>query len=254
MPDIEINESNDLVFALEAFDGPLDLLLFLIKKDEVDIYDIPIAEITRQYLAYLDACRELNLEVAGEFLYMASVLIRIKAQMLLPRPEDEEHWEDPRSELVNALLEYKKVKKISENLEEMAVERRRRFPRTGVSVSDLPQPEQELLRVDLASLMIAFGDILSRVREDTAYGVRPLEITVDQRKEHILAILRDQKSIEFDKLFLDDPRKIVMVVTFIAILELVKVSVLRVEQADNRSGIRVYLNSNAEVPLATEDL
>src|SRR5512138_882605 len=107
-----------LLFELDAFDGPLDLLLYLIRKDEVDIYDIPIADITRQYLGYLEACNELNLEVAGEFVYMASMLIRIKAQMLLPRPESDDESEDPRSELVNAMLEYKRIKQASAMLED----------------------------------------------------------------------------------------------------------------------------------------
>ena len=108
MPEFELNKEFDFVIELDAFDGPLDLLLYLIKKEEIDIYDIPIAEITRQYLGYLEVCKELNLEIAGEFLYMAAMLIRIKARMLIPRPDDDEVWEDPRSELVKALMEYKR--------------------------------------------------------------------------------------------------------------------------------------------------
>ena len=240
MPDTKDNNGLDLVFELEAFDGPLDLLLYLIKKDEVDISDIPIAQITKQYLAYLDACRELNLEIAGEFLYMASVLIRIKAQMLLPRPQDEEQWEDPRTELVNALLEYRKIKKISDSLETMAENRAMRHLRQGHSPQGIPQPEPELMRVDLAALMIAFGDLINRVQPEPTYGVARLEITVEQRKNYILGLLQNEQSVEFEKLFLDDPRKIVMVVTFIALLELVKAKTLRVEQAEMFSTIRVY--------------
>ena len=247
-----LNNASNPVFELEAFDGPLDLLLYLIKKDEVEIYDIPIAEITRQYLAYLGACRELNLELAGEFLYMASVLIRIKAQMLLPQPDEDEQWEDPRTELVNALLEYKKVKEISENLEGMAYERGKRYPRLGNSLSGLPQPEAELVRVDLAALMIAFGDIIGRVKTEPVYDVNRLEITVDQRKAHILSLLDEEASIEFDKLFMDDPRKIVIVLTFIALMELVKVRVLRVEQAGSFSTIRIYRNALEKVPVTSE--
>jgi segregation and condensation protein A len=240
MSEITARGEPDLIFELEAFDGPLDLLLYLIKKDEVDIYDIPIAEITRQYLAYLDACRELDLEIAGEFLYMASVLIRIKAQMLLPRPEDEEQWEDPRAELVNALLEYKKVKRISEALESMAEDRRRRHTRTDFTLYDIPPPEPELVKVDLTALMIAFGDMLKRAVVETSYDVRRLEVTVEMRKERILSLLEKCNSIEFERLFQDDPRKIVMVVTFIALLELMKMGMLRAEQAQRFSTIRVY--------------
>jgi len=252
MPEIDLNIASDFVFELEAFDGPLDLLLYLIKKEEVDIYDIPVAEITRQYLAYLDACRELDLEIAGEFLYMASILIRIKAQMLLPRPEDDEQWEDPRTELMNALLEYKKVKNISESLEGLAESRGRRHHRMDSSLSDLPSAEPELIRVDLAALMIAFGDLLSRVKPEPAYGVTRLEITVDQRKDHILGLLMSEKSIEFQRLFLDDPRKIVMVITFIALLELAKNGILRIEQADRFSTIRVYLAASHESSILSE--
>jgi len=229
-----------LVFELEAFDGPLDLLLYLIKKEEVDIYDIPIAEITRQYLGYLEACRELNLEVAGEFLYMAAMLIRIKAQMLLPRPDSEEEMEDPRSELVKALLEYKRIKQASARLEEMALAQAQRYPRIDSPISDLPRAEAELVRVDVASLMIAFGDLLRRIPRETLYEIGHQEITVEMRKEHILLLIENRSSVEFDELFADDPRKIVMIVTFVAILELIKIGILKVEQATRFSPIRLF--------------
>jgi segregation and condensation protein A len=230
----------DLVFELEAFDGPLDLLLYLIRKDEVDIYDIPIAQITKQYLSYIEACRELDLEVAGEFLYMASMLIRIKAQLLLPRPESEEDVDDPRTELVNALLEYKRIKLASSKLEELAQVQNRRYPRLDSPVPDLPRPEPELVRVDVASLMIAFGDLLRRAPREELYEIRAQEITVEMRKNHIFSLLENKGSFEFDELFLDDPRKIVMVVTFIAILELIKSGILKIEQATCFSPIRLF--------------
>jgi segregation and condensation protein A len=253
MPEIENNPAAQLVFELEAFDGPLDLLLFLIRKDEVDIYDIPIAEITRQYLSYVEACRELNLEVAGEFLFMASMLIRIKAQMLLPRHDDEE-LDDPRSELVNALLEYKKIKQTSTMLEDLAETQAKRFPRCDYAISDLPKPEPELVRVDVTALMIAFGDLLRRMPKDEAiYQIRPQEITVEMRKERILAFLDCKNSLEFDELFSDDPRKIVMVVTFMAILELVKEGILKVEQASRFSPIRL-LKGELEDAILTENV
>ncbi len=239
MSDTPAYPAAQLVFELEAFDGPLDLLLYLIRKDEVDIYDIPIAEITRQYLGYLEACRELNLEVAGEFLYMAAMLIRIKAQMLLPRQEEEE-VEDPRAELVNALLEYKKIKLASSMLEGMAHEQGMRYPRLDSPIADLPRAESELIRVDVASLMIAFGDLLRRAPRETLYEIRPLEITIEMRREHILLLIENKNSVEFSELFTDDPRKIVMVVTFVAVLELIKSGILRVEQATRFSPIRLF--------------
>jgi segregation and condensation protein A len=253
MPEVLNNPAAQLVFELEAFDGPLDLLLFLIKKEEVDIYDIPIAEITRQYLSYLEACRELNLEVAGEFLFMASMLIRIKAQMLLPR-QDSEELDDPRSELVNALLEYKKIKQTSTLLEDLAESQGKRYPRCDYAISDLPKPEPELVRVDVTALMIAFGDLLRRLpKEESIYRIRPQEITVDMRKERILSLLQSNDVLEFDELFSDDPRKIVMVVTFVAILELVKSGILKIEQATRFSPIRL-LRGEGENALLTENL
>ncbi len=238
------NKEFDFNFELDAFDGPLDLLLYLIKKDEIDIYDIPVAEITRQYLGYLDANKELNLEVAGEFLYMAAMLIRIKAQMLIPKPEDEEAWEDPRSELVKALLEYKKIKRISATLDDMAQTMKQRFPRRDFSSWDIPAPEPELMKVDITALMMAFEDILQRAEIDTSMEINSLEITVEARKTHILLLFQLKSSVEFEELFLDDPRKIVLVVTFIALLNLVKDGILRIEQADRFSTIRVYVTQN----------
>lgn len=243
MPDTIIDRAAELVFELGSFDGPLDLLLYLIKKDEVDIYDIPIAEITRQYLSYLEACRELNLEIAGEFLYMAAALIRIKAQMLLPRSGDDEQWEDPRTELVNALQEYKNLKNVSSALEEMAISQQQRYPRRDYTLYDIPPPESELVKVDLTTLMIAFGDLISKVETESSYELEPLEITVEARRDQILSLFEQTDSMEFDELFKDDFRKIVMVVTFIALLELVKSGVLRIEQAERFSTIRVYKRS-----------
>jgi segregation and condensation protein A len=244
MVDFELNRDFDLVFQLEEFDGPLDLLLYLIKKDEIDIYDIPIAEITRQYLGYLEVCKELNLEIAGEFLYMAAMLIRIKAQMLIPKSDEDEIWEDPRSELVKALLEYKKVKRVSSTLDDMAQNMRKRYFRREFSSWNMDTPEPELLKVDMTALMIAFGDILRRAEQDTSLRIEPYQITVDSRKNHILTILRSGSSFEFEDFFADDPRRIVMIVTFIALLDMVKDGIIRIEQAGRFSTIRVFLASN----------
>jgi segregation and condensation protein A len=238
-----------LLFELESFDGPLDLLLYLIKKEEVDIADIPIAEITQQYLNYLEACQELNLEVAGEFLFMASMLIRIKAQMLLPRQDENEELEDPRSELVNALLEYKKIKETSSFLENLASAQNKRYPRYDLSLRDIPAMEPELVKVDLTTLMIAFGDLLRCIPKETIYEIQPLEITVEMRRNHIMEMLENSDSFEFEDLFKDDFRKVVMVVTFIAMLELVKVGVLRMDQATGFSPIRLYKGVLSNVAL-----
>ncbi|UCC79766.1 MAG: segregation/condensation protein A [Candidatus Zixiibacteriota bacterium] len=247
MAEYELNGEFDLVFELDAFDGPLDLLLYLIRKDEIDIYDIPIAQITRQYLGYLEVCKELNLEIAGEFLYMAAMLIRIKAQMLIPRSGDEEVWEDPRSELVKALLEYKKVKKISSALDDMAENMRRRYFRREFSSWNIAPPEPELVKVDLAALMIAFGDILRRAEYDASLEIDRQQISVDSRKDYIFSLLKSVSSLEFEELFADDPRRIVMIVTFIALLDMVKDGIIKIEQAERFTTIRVFLNSNEPV-------
>jgi len=242
MPEQTLNTDLDFIFESDTFDGPLDLLLYLIKKDEIDIYDIPIAEITRQFLAYLEACRELNLEIAGEFLFMAAMLIRIKAQMLLPRPEDDETWEDPRSELVKALLEYRKVKKISAALDDLADNMKKRFYRRDFSAWNISPPEPELVKLDLATLMIAFGDMMRRMKFDNSLEIRAQEITVESRKQHIISLFNSEPSLEFEELFADDPRKIVMVVTLVALLDMVKDGTLKIEQADRFMTIRVFLN------------
>jgi len=252
MSEISINNISDLRFDLEAFDGPLDLLLYLIQKDEIDIYDIPIAEITGQYLNYLEACQVLNLEVAGEFLYMAAMLIRIKAQILLPHPGEDEEWIDPRDELVNALMEYRRIKTISASLENMAENRMRRFPRFYSPLAEMPEPEPELVRVDLANLMIAFGDLMRKAPGEVTYDVARQEITVAQRREYVLSLFENSSALDFEKLFLDDPRRIVMVVTFIALLELVRSGYLRVEQASRFSPIRVYMLNRH--PVLVEDI
>ncbi len=170
--------------------------------------------------------------------------------MLLPGPEDDEQWEDPRTELINALQEYKNLRNVSSALEEMAVSRHQRYPRRDFTLYDIPLPEAELVKVDLTTLMIAFGDLMSRVETESSYELEPLEITVEARRDRILSLFKQKESMEFDELFEDDLRKIVMVVTFIALLELVKSGVLRVEQAERFSTIRVYKRSPmpAEVP------
>ncbi len=244
MPEFELNKEFDFVIELDAFDGPLDLLLYLIKKEEIDIYDIPIAEITRQYLGYLEVCKELNLEIAGEFLYMAAMLIRIKARMLIPRSDDDEVWEDPRSELVKALMEYKKVKKISSALDDMAENMRRRYYRRDFSSWNIAPPEPELFKVDLTALMIAFGDILRRAEYDTSLEVERQQISVESRRDHIISLLNSGASLEFEELFTDDPRKIVMIVTFIALLDMVKDGIIKIEQAERFLTIRIFLNSD----------
>ncbi|MCK4427031.1 MAG: segregation/condensation protein A [candidate division Zixibacteria bacterium] len=161
---------------LDVFEGPLDLLLFLIKRDEVDIYDIPIAHIAKQYLEYIKLMKVLNLEVAGEFIVMAATLIRIKARMLLPKTVDEEEEEDPREELVQALLEYRKYKEAACVLKEKEEEQSNWFPRTDPDLSGLPK-EEILVEASLYDLMSAFRKILDFQPTETCHTINYPKIT-----------------------------------------------------------------------------
>jgi len=238
-----ITISEDLLgYGVQPFEGPLDLLLYLIRQDEVDIYDIPIAKITSQYLAYLEAMKELDLEVAGEFILMASMLIRIKSQMLLPKPETEDmEIDDPRSELVAALLEYKKYKQAAEELSQRADDWSIRFHRGGRPEVVNPEINYVLNKVDITALMIAFGEVMERARIQRFHNVSTDEIRIEDRIKHIARLMSSSSDgFEFYQLFEDDTRRPVLVVTFIAILELARLGYISVRQSAIFSKIWVY--------------
>lgn len=236
-----VNIAEDLRgYGTQPFEGPLDLLLYLIQQDEIDIYDIPIAQITRQYLAYLEAMKELDLEIAGEFILMASALIRIKAQMLLPRPEEETgEFEDPRSELVKALLEYKQFKQAAEDLEKRGETWLKRFTPGGVQPIET-EVEYILNQVDVNSLMIAFGEVLLRANEDKSHHIEHEEIPIEERIRHIVYLIGRSGGSEFADLFADDPRRHVMLVTFMALLELARLGQISLKQTAVFGKIWVY--------------
>ena len=228
---------------LKVFEGPLDLLLFLIKKNEIDIYDIPISLITQQYLEYLEMMRILDLEVAGEFVLMAATLIRIKAQMLLPKTDEEEEEEDPRAQLISALLEYKRYKELSGVLKEKESEEYKFFPRTDFSYLELENVKKEEIEVSLSDLLTAFKRVCQSAPKETFHQVRIEDVNLDQRIDHILHCLKDKDKVKFAELFLDNPIRLVMVVTFIAILELIRLRKIKVIQKRNFSQIWVHSNS-----------
>src|SRR6266542_2511314 len=179
---------------LDKFEGPLDLLLHLIKKHEVDIYDIPIAQITQQYLAYIDLMQELNLDVAGEFLVMAATLIHIKSRMLLPRadPTQEDPEEDPREALVRRLLEHQKFKAAAELLHERETLRSAQWTRPDGPIADVAgEPEDPEIDVDLFSLMTAFRQVLERARQRPRVPLPPEQISIETRIEQLLARLSE---------------------------------------------------------------
>ena len=229
-------------FGMQPFEGPLDLLLYLIKQDEVDIYDIPIAQITAQYLAYIEAMKELDLEIAGEFILMASMLIRIKSQMLLPRQsEAEEEFEDPRSELVAALLEYKKFKQVAEDLGQRGIHWSNRTPRGSFPEIEEPEVSYVLKKIDVTQLMIAFGEVLERAKIEHVHNVRTDEIHIEERIKHVANVLKtNPDGVEFAQLFEDNLRRMVVVVTFMAILELARMGYIKIQQSEVFSKIWVY--------------
>ncbi len=230
---------------LEAFEGPLDLLLFLIKRDKVDIYDIPIARITKQYLEYIELMEELNLDVAGEFIVMAATLMRIKVRMLLPRTQDEEEEEDPREGLVLALLEYRKFKEAAQILKAKGEEQSRWFPRTDVSfLGELPEDEV-LVEATLHDLIFAFKRILDTQPKETFHTIDYPKVGVEERIEHVLSRLAQKDGLVFAELFSDTPIKLVMVVTFMAILELIRLQRIHIRQTRQFSEIWVYRNDKS---------
>lgn len=221
----------------EAFEGPLDLLLHLIKKNELDIYNIPIAEISRQYLDYLDVMRELNLDIAGEFLVMASTLIQIKSQMLLPQVLDsaeEEQGEDPRAELVRRLLEYERYREASHLLVAREMLNRDVFARNfpAEELDSLPA-DDTFPAVELFELVDAFRRILARVPKESFHEVGSENISIADRISDILEFLRGKESVDFEELFAGSATREFIVASFLALLELCRLRMIRLLQVEN---------------------
>jgi segregation and condensation protein A len=230
---------------LENFEGPLDLLLHLIKKNEVSIYDIPIALITRQYLDAISLMQELNLDVAGEFVVMAATLIHIKSKMLLPRPETATGVEgeegDPRDLLVRRLLEHQKFKAAAELLHEREQLRSAQWIRPDTRVAAIAGEEFEPeLEVDLFSLLNAFQQIMARSRHRPTVVLpaeqMPLEVRIDQ----LLQRLSEHEACGFEELFADVNDRPGLIVTFLALLEMIRLKLVRVFQSGGFGPIRVY--------------
>ncbi len=224
---------------LSNFEGPLDLLLYLIKKDEVDIYDIPIADITRQYLQYVELIKELDLELAGEFILMAATLIQIKVRMLLPKPEGEEEEleEDPRAELVRQLLEYKRFKEVAEEIGEIEQRQLRKYPRSDFNwlrqynVKEEVSSETLLKDVSLFDLLTAFKFVLDRMPKVSAHEIETVGLTVEDQIEFISNQLLEKERFSFFELTASMKYRVEIVVTFMAMLELIRMHVIRIQQA-----------------------
>jgi segregation and condensation protein A len=220
----------------EIFEGPFDLLLFLIRKHEIDIYDIPIHNITNQFLEYVELMKILDLEVAGEFIEMVAILMNIKARMLLPKPVfgDDENTEDPRTELVQRLLEYKKFKEAASEMYEFEDHRRKLYSRKFFLKPEEEQPisnEEYLQNVTLFDLLLAFKKALDNMPKVTYHEVKKIEVTIEEQTAYILNTLKNQTSILFSELIGTFKDKIVVIVTFLAILELIKLRKIMVSQS-----------------------
>jgi len=231
---------------LDSFEGPLDLLLHLIRKSEVNIYDIPIALITEQYLGYIKLMEEMNLDVAGEFLVMAATLIHIKSRTLLPRPDptqdDTDPEEDPREALVRRLLEHEKYKAAADMLHDRETLRGAQFGRPDASVAAAAgQAFEPELEVDLFSLLAAFRGVLERASRRPPMVLPPDQISIEDRIRQLLARLSETEACGFEDLFMDgDGSRAFMIVTFLALLEMIRLKLIRVSQAGSFGAIRVY--------------
>lgn len=230
---------------LDNFDGPLDLLIHLIRINEVNVYDIPIALVTRQYLDAIQLMQELNLDVAGEFLVMAATLIHIKSKMLLPRPETaagvEGEEEDPRDTLVQRLLEHQKFKAAAGLLHEReqwrAAQWQRPDERVAAIAGDEGEPE---LEVDLFSLLTAFQAVVERAKLRPKVLLPPEQMPLEVRIEQLLARLSEHEACGFEELFADVDDRAGLIVTFLALLEMIRLKMVRVFQSAGFGPIRVY--------------
>jgi segregation and condensation protein A len=233
----------DYKVKLEVFEGPLDLLLFLIKRDEIDIYDISIERITRQYLEYLQAFKELNIELAGEFLVMAANLIYMKSRSLLPvdqRPPDEEADEDdPRWELIRQLIEYKKFKEVAADLHVRELEQQQRFARTGQN-PELAMAPLRLGEVGIFQLINAFQTVIRRIEaRQELQEIFEDQFTVSDKIDAILRRVADGVRLRFSELFEAMVSRVEVVVTFLALLELIRLKQVRAIQTDPLGEIEI---------------
>ena len=228
---------------LENFEGPLDLLLHLIKKNEMDINDIPMAAITEQYLSILDAMKTLNLDLAGEFLLMAASLLYIKSKLLLPKiveEELEEEEEDPRAELVRRLLEYQKYKEVSLTLDRKPQLGRDIFARVAPEPEVLEEAEAGFAAVGLFDLLAALKEVLKENPEQLVHEVNMEQLSVKDRINAILSSLQGKESIAFVDLFSGGLKRDEVIVTFLALLELVKLRMVRFMQNVHHGAIWLF--------------
>jgi segregation and condensation protein A len=240
------DETTNYAIKLDIFEGPLDLLLYLIKKNEIDIYNIPVALVTEQYLQYLKIIKSLNLDLAGEYLVMASTLIHIKSRMLLPVPDeptDEEMEEDPRAELVRQLLEYQSFKEAAADLEKRPLLERDVFTRSASIDDDLDKSaenDDELMEVSVFELIEAFHRLVVRIDKKELLEIDLEKMSITDIINDVMERLNREKNLTFEELLGDrvDSRRIVY--TFLAVLELIKMKMIKAYQTSAFGVIRIF--------------
>jgi segregation and condensation protein A len=244
-PDVESSLPDDVPkIQLREFEGPLDLLLYLIRKNQIDIYDIPIAPITRQYMEYLDLMREMNLDVAGDFMVMAATLIHIKSKMLVPsspaEAETDEEAVDPREELVQRLLEFQRYKEAAGVLYQQSEIRAATWTRPDTAIPHFDDAGEEMIEAGLFDLIAAFRELLERRKTLLAYETQRERKSVEERMQEVLGLLQEGASIDFLELFQAQETKAAMILTFLALLELIRLKAVKVYQRGVFGPIRVF--------------
>jgi segregation and condensation protein A len=242
---------------LEIFEGPLDLLLYLVKKDHLNIYDIPIAKVTEQYLEYLNLIQLLDLNIAGEFLVMAATLMQIKSKMLLP-PEPQEalgcETEDPREELVRRLLEYERFKEIAESLRQRETDQKEVFKRPKTEIEkEIPGEQEVYFEASIFDLIHAFTKALKDVPKEVFYEVIKDEFTIEEKTHEILHLLLEKSSVLLVQLFGKAKNKLEIIVIFLAILELVRMKEIVCRQRELFQDIEILRNKENIIPYGRRD-
>lgn len=233
---------------LQQFEGPLDLLLFFIKRDELNIYDIPISKITKDFFDYLNLIKMLDLEIAGDFILMATTLMQIKVKMLLPREIDEKGQEiDPRADLIQALLEYKRYKEMSDELSYFEANQRKINYRGNFSEDHkvaYSEVETLLKNITLFDLVKAFRNVLMDKPKPVVHEIKKVPVTIDDQIRYIMSSLDEKGEIHFLALVKEMAEKIRIIVTFIALLELIKMNKLGLRETENFNDFVIYSLAN----------
>jgi len=236
---------------LDVFEGPLDLLLYLIKKNDIEISDIPISQVTEQYMHYIEMMKILDLEQAGDFLVMAATLMQIKSKMLLPPDPDEDEGADPRNELVQRLDEYQRFKEIADELKDREIQRRDFFPRLVDEDNRqklIDDAKEIYFEANLFDLITALSEALKKVPEDVLHEIINEEFTVEQKIHEILHQLLDSSQLFISKLFEKAKTKVEMIVTFLAVLELIRLKEIKIIQKRVFDEIEIQRNKDNIIP------